>query len=289
MPHSMTGFATISVVVTPFELTWEVRSVNHRFLDVSMRLPEPFRGLESRCRKQAAQRIKRGKLDCTLRVATSSSSGLSAALDSAALKEVGLLEAKVLQAFPEAGRLSVGEVLRFNGVLSEGMQKLDDAADAAIHQAFNDVLEALVAARRAEGVRIAEFLSQRVAAIDAAIDAARPLLEAAEKRYRDKLMERIERLNIASQSDRLEQELVFIAQRMDIAEELDRLSGHADEIKQILQRDEPIGRRLDFLIQELNREANTMSSKSQDEELTKISVDLKVGIEQMREQVQNLE
>ncbi len=289
MPHSMTGFATISVVVTPFELTWEVRSVNHRFLDVSMRLPEPFRGLESRFRKQAAQRIKRGKLDCTLRGATASSSGLSAALDSAALKEVGLLEAKVLQAFPEAGRLSVGEVLRFNGVLSEGMQKLDDAADAAIHQAFDEVLEALVAARRAEGVRIAEFLYQRVAAIEAAIVAARPLLEASEQRYRDKLMERIERLNIASQSDRLEQELVFIAQRMDIAEELDRLSGHADEIKQILQRDEPIGRRLDFLIQELNREANTMSSKSQDEELTKISVDLKVGIEQMREQVQNLE
>ncbi|HMB72531.1 MAG TPA: DUF1732 domain-containing protein, partial [Gammaproteobacteria bacterium] len=139
------------------------------------------------------------------------------------------------------------------------------------------------------GARIATLLMQRVADIDAAVEQARPLLSEAGRRYRDKLLMRIERLDVEAQPERLEQELAIIAQRMDIVEELDRLNSHTAEIRTIFGRDEPIGRRLDFLIQELNREANTLSSKSQDEELTRIAVDLKVVIEQMREQAQNLE
>ena len=159
----------------------------------------------------------------------------------------------------------------------------------ALLDALRKAFAALIDARSAEGGRIAEFILQRVAGIEAAIAQAQPLLVAAAERYREKLLMRIERLDVAAQPERLEQELAVIAQRMDITEELDRLSSHATEIRDIMRRDEPIGRRLDFLIQELNREANTMSSKSQDEELTRISVELKVVIEQMREQVQNLE
>lgn len=290
MPNSMTGFASHAVVVGTNEFTWELRSVNHRFLDVGLRLPEELRRLETACRDLAAKHVRRGKLDCTLRSAPDPNVRRQPRLDENVMADLVSLQALVRDALPDARALSVADVLRFDGAIAVAKELPDaDFADTALLGALGDALTSLVAARRSEGERIAEFLLQRVAAIETAIDQAQPLLSEAAQKYRSKLMQRIERLEIDAQPERLEQELAIIAQRMDITEELDRLRSHATEIREILGRDEPVGRRLDFLIQELNREANTMSSKSQDEELTRIAVELKVVIEQMREQVQNLE
>jgi len=288
MPYSMTGFAARKTVFAPYEFEWELRSVNHRFLDLGFRLPDELKRLEAPLREEAARHLRRGKIDCTLRVKSAATEAASLAVDPAALTHLAALQQQVVAAFPGAGNLTVNEILRFNGVLKEPDRSLAEA-DAAVLESFAEAAEALGDARRSEGERIAGFLDQRLTAIDAAVVQARPLAADVEQRYRAKLLERIERLEQQPQTDRLEQELAFIAQRMDIAEELDRLTSHTAEIRDILGRDEAIGRRLDFLIQELNREANTMSSKSQDEALTRIAVDLKVVIEQMREQVQNLE
>lgn len=287
MPHSMTGFASAATAVGAYELTWELRSVNHRYLDISLRLPEEFRRLESLCRDAISSQIKRGKVDGSLRATATSGSALPA-IDGAALTELGSLEAQVLAKFPAATPLSVSEIFRFNGVLTEPEQKLE-IADETVVDALKKATAALRAARQTEGERTAAFINARLADIETAIAAVDPIRELAAARYREKLLERISQVDAEPHNDRLEQELAFIAQRMDIAEEIDRLASHTAEIHKILVRDEPIGRRLDFLIQELNREANTMASKSQDERLTKICVDLKVVIEQIREQVQNLE
>lgn len=290
MPHSMTGFASLAVTAGSIEFTWEVRSVNHRFLDVGLRLPEDFRRLETACRELAARYVRRGKVDCSLRTAPNPRAATSSRLDAAVVADLQALQAQVIERFPDARPLSVAELLRCDGVVVEaGGGATDGAADAELLDALAQAFAALVEARAAEGERIAALLQQRVEDIEAAVEQARPLLSAAGRRYRDKLLMRIERLDVEAQPERLEQELAIIAQRMDIVEELDRLTSHTAEIRTILTRAEPIGRRLDFLIQELNREANTMSSKSQDEELTRIAVDLKVVIEQMREQAQNLE
>ncbi len=290
MPNSMTGFASLAVVAGTNEFTWELRSVNHRFLDVSLRLPDELRRLETACRELAGQYVSRGKLDCTLRVAPEPGVRRRARLDTDVVADLRSLESQVRAVLPDARPLSVADVLRFEGAIIDPQVVTDsDALDDSLLGALAEACASLVSARRAEGDRIAEFLLQRVAGIEAAIEQAQPLLAAAAERYRGKLLQRIERLEVQAQPERLEQELAMIAQRMDITEELDRLRSHAAEIREILGRTEPIGRRLDFLIQELNREANTMSSKSQDEELTRIAVDLKVVIEQMREQVQNLE
>jgi len=290
MPHSMTGFASLAVAAGPTELTWEVRSVNHRFLDVGLRLPEEYRRLETACRELAGGYVRRGKVDCTLRTAASGNAGAQLRLDDGVVASLEALQSRVLERFPQARPLSVAELLRFDGVVVEaGADPGDGAADAELLDALAQAFAALVQARAAEGERIAALLLQRVEEIEAAVAQARPLLAAAGARYREKLLARIERLDVTAQPERLEQELVIVAQRMDIVEELDRLTSHTAEIRSILGRDEPVGRRLDFLIQELNREANTMSSKSQDEELTRVAVDLKVLIEQMREQAQNLE
>jgi uncharacterized protein (TIGR00255 family) len=286
----MTGFASHVVAAETNEFTWELRSVNHRFLDISLRLPDEMRRLETACRELAGKYMRRGKLDCTLRAAPNPQARLRAELDENVMADLQALQDQVRKFLPDARPLSVADALRFDGVIVDPGVVSDIASlDDALLRALGEAFVSLVAARRSEGERIAEFLLQRVAAIEAAIEQAQPLLAAAAERYRGKLLTRIERLDVEAQPERLEQELAIIAQRMDITEELDRLRSHAAEIREILGRDEPIGRRLDFLIQELNREANTMSSKSQDEELTRIAVDLKVVIEQMREQVQNLE
>ncbi len=290
MPHSMTGFASLAVTAGPKEYTWEIRSVNHRFLDIGLRLPEEARSLETACRELAARFVKRGKVDCTLRASQPHAHAARRELDAQVVEDLQTMQARVHERFPDARALSVAEVLRFDGVVIEvGPTQDDDDLGAQLLGAFREALAALVDARAAEGARIAEFIGEGARAIDAAVAEARPLLPEAARRYREKLMARIERLDVTAQPERLEQELAIVAQRLDIVEELDRLNSHTAEIQSILARAEPIGRRLDFLIQELNREANTMTSKSQDEELTRIAVELKVVIEQMREQAQNLE
>jgi uncharacterized protein (TIGR00255 family) len=285
----MTGFSTAEETVPPFRLVWEIRSVNHRFLELSFRIPDELRALEPECRSLIGAAVSRGKVDCTLKIVAADASAERGALVAEALQAVKALESGVVAVFPAARSLTVGEILRWPGVVKGPEQRVAALGSPAVLHCLSAALEAFGRARRREGERIAELLEKRAVAITALLDSVRPLLDGAQGRYRDKLRERLERLDVAAEPERLEQELALIAQRGDVSEEVDRLDGHVAEIRATLARAEPVGRRLDFLIQELNREANTFASKVQDETLTRAAVELKVLIEQMREQVQNLE
>jgi uncharacterized protein (TIGR00255 family) len=284
----MTGFAGAEAHCPPFRLAWELRSVNHRFLDIAIRLPEEMRALEAACRDILGEHVQRGKVDCTLKISAADDAASEADADAAMISGLRILEGRVRQAFPEARPLSVQEVLRWPGVLKERQLHYAALAEPA-KQALREAAAALQATRAREGERLASLLEERLDAIVARMEVVRPAVAGAQERYRQKLEERIARLDVQAQPERLEQELVLVAQRFDVSEEVDRLGGHVDEVRSVLERREPIGRRLDFLIQEMNREANTLGSKAQDEELTRTAVELKVLIEQMREQVQNLE
>jgi uncharacterized protein (TIGR00255 family) len=288
MPHSMTGFATAEALAAPFRLVWEIRAVNHRFLELGVRLPEELRSLEPACREAVAALLRRGKVDLSLKVLAAEGASPGASLAPDALLSLRRLEDEVRRVFQDARPLAVGEVLRWSGVLKEAEQHLDELGPPAM-TCLEAALASFQESRAREGARIAEFLEQRNAAILVLLADVKPLIAGAQERYRDKLQERLQRLDVQADPARLEQELALVAQRADIAEELDRLTSHVAEVREVLVRDEAIGRRLDFLIQELNREANTFASKVQDEALTRAAVDLKVLIEQMREQVQNLE
>lgn len=288
MPHSMTGFAASDALASPFQIVWELRSVNHRFLDIGFRLPEELRHLESAFRERVAARVKRGKVDCTLKLTLQSNGASAAEVDTDALRALARLQAAVRAELPDAAALSTAELLRWPGVLKEPDRALGRLSDP-VNACLDAAVAALQAARMREGRRIGELLEQRNARITELVAEVRPMLEGAQARHRDKLRERVEKLDVQIPSDRIEQEIVLIAQRLDVTEEIDRLESHITEVRAVLAKEEPAGRRLDFLIQELNREANTFASKSQDEELTRRAVELKVLIEQMREQVQNLE
>lgn len=288
MPRSMTGFATADAVVDTYKLDWELKSVNHRYLDLSFRLPEELRGLEHELREQIGAVLNRGKVDCTLRLGFVGPASERTEIDRDLLTRIGELQAAVLADWPDAAPLSAADLLRWPGVLKERGGDRASLVDGA-RASFAAAAGALDDARRREGERIAVLLEQRLDAIAVLLEAIEPLLTGATARYRERLLERIEKLDVQVHPERLEQEIALIAQRLDLAEEADRLAAHVAEIRDVLERDEPIGRRLDFLIQELNREANTLASKAQDEKLARHAVELKVLIEQMREQVQNLE
>ena len=284
----MTGFASEEILAGPQRFIWEVRSVNHRFLDISLRLPDELRFLEPPCRAMVGVKLRRGKVDCTLKSFAAEHKATAASLQEDVLDSLKELEKSVQQIFSDARCLAVGEILRWPGVLEEASAALTALEDPIV-EGFSRVLDSLSASRQREGGRLTELLVERCNAIGEIVTSIGPRLPEAQERYRVKLMERLQRLDVAADPGRIEQELVLLAQRLDVAEELDRLGSHVSEIRDVLRRSEPIGRRLDFLMQELNREANTLSSKSQDEELTRAAVELKVLIEQMREQVQNLE
>lgn len=288
MPRSMTGFATSEALVEPYKLDWELKSVNHRYLDLSFRLPEEMRALEPELRDRISEVVSRGKVDCTLKVVLMGRDAERAELDQVLLGRLRELQESILDDWPEAAPLSTSDLMRWPGVLKERDQDISILAEPA-RASFASAVEVLDATRRREGERIAALIEQRLAGISALLDAVRPLLDGATARHRDRLLERLDKLKVQAQPERLEQEIALIAQRLDVAEEADRLEAHVAEVHDVLARSEPIGRRLDFLIQELNREANTLAAKVQDEVLVRHAVDLKVLIEQMREQVQNLE
>jgi uncharacterized protein (TIGR00255 family) len=288
MPHSMTGFSTAEARAGLFRLVWEIRSVNHRFLELGFRLPDELRAVEPDCRELVAAAIKRGKVDCTLKISAGERSAAADTIVAGALERLRSLEQRVRGIFGDAQPLTAHEVLRWPGVLEEPSQSVEELGEA-VKGCLAAALRALTEARGREGGRIAEMLEKRNAGITALIAGAKPQLDGLQVRYRERLRERLQRLDVQADPERLEQELALVAQRVDVAEEIDRLASHVAEIQAILHRDEPIGRRLDFVIQELNREANTFASKVQEEALTRVAVELKVLIEQMREQVQNLE
>ena len=288
MPHSMTGFSTAETRVGSFRLVWEIRSVNHRFLELGVRLPEELRAVEPECRELVAAAIKRGKVDCTLKIGADERGAVTGTIVAGALERLRALEEQVRRVFPHATALTADEVLRWPGVLEEPARNLEELGEA-VKGCLGAALRALMESRRREGARIADMLERRNAGITALVAGIKPQLDGVQVRYRERLRERLQRLEVQADPERLEQELALLAQRADVAEEIDRLVSHVAEVQAILHRNEPVGRRLDFVIQELNREANTFASKVQEEALTRVAVELKVLIEQMREQVQNLE
>ncbi len=287
MIHSMTGFARVEKQATVGAMVLELRSVNHRYLDISFRMPEELRAFETRLRERLQKALSRGKIECNLRF-TPATGTAGVVVDEAAVR--ALLDAvkKTEDIMSNAARISALEILQWPGVIQE--PPLDQTAlSALLSDTLDAGLDQLVQMRRQEGERMADLLRQRLDAIEriaAAVRRRRPQVVAA---MREKLQARLAQLDVEADPGRLEQEMAMIAQKLDVDEELDRLDSHVKAVREVLERREPVGRRLDFLMQEFNREANTLGSKSADAETTEAAVELKVLIEQMREQVQNIE
>ncbi len=288
MTLSMTGFARAEADTEFGTLSWEARTVNHRHLDLSLRLPEECRALEPRIREMVGARVKRGKVDLGLFIRRRDARPPALTLDDSLLAQLIDAAGAVARRIGDAGTLNPLDLLRWPGVLREA-ERDPTPLHAAALDLLATALEDLVAGREREGAQIAALIGSKGTEIGALVAAVRARLPDVHARLRDKLLARIAELGATPDPARLEQELVILAQRLDVAEELDRLDAHVDELNAVLGRDEPVGRRLDFLLQEFNREANTLGSKAQDTETTRSAVDLKVLIEQIREQVQNLE
>jgi len=289
MIASMTGFARREASGPWGTLICELRSVNHRFLETGFRLPEELRSLEPELRQTLMRELKRGKVDCTLTHRAALGAERALELDSEALQRLlGRLRDLQSAMPPGSSPGSVFDVLRWPGIIREtstGLEEVVTAARALIGSALGD----LTATRAREGVRLRELIEQRCAGLEGLVSQVRARLPEVHARIRARLAERIAELQANVDQERLEQELAIALQRLDVDEELDRLAAHIGEIRRVIAASEPAGRRLDFLMQELNREANTLSSKSQDLETTRAAVDMKVLIEQLREQVQNVE
>ena len=288
MTKSMTAFARTQSTNDSGSLTWEVRTVNSRYLDVHMRLPEDFRACEVRYRETISKQLTRGKVECNLRfnpdVVTENSIDLN--------KEYAK---KIVDLCQEINNFSHGnsainpiEVLSWPGVVRDSELDLKPLHMAS-EKLLNEALAQLITNRESEGERLQEMVSQRCDAIAQIVITTRKNMPEIQQRYKDKLLLKLDELKTDVDQSRLEQELVYMAQKLDVEEELDRIDSHLHEISEVLTRKEAVGRRLDFLMQELNREANTLGSKSVDISSTQSSVDLKVLIEQMREQIQNIE
>jgi uncharacterized protein (TIGR00255 family) len=270
------------------ELTWEVRSVNHRFLETTVRLPEELRGIEPAVRDRVTARLGRGKVECNLRLKAAGAGSVELQVNERMVEQILAAADKMAHRLHSSHQLSIMDVLRWPGVMETAEQDFTPAQEAAL-KLLEQTLDSLLEAREREGARLSDLIAQRVLGMRTQVETARermPLvIEAVRERLRARLAEVAENLD----EERLEQEMALLAQRLDADEEMDRLRTHLDEVSRVLEQDEPVGRRLDFLMQELNREANTLGSKSADSETTAISVEMKVLIEQMREQVQNIE
>ncbi|HEY2274180.1 MAG TPA: YicC/YloC family endoribonuclease [Steroidobacteraceae bacterium] len=288
MIASMTGFARREASADWGTLVCELRSVNHRFLEAAFRLPDELRSTEGELRVRLAQKLRRGKVDCSMSYRRPSGGGGTFEVDARALERLLHAAQTVARSLHGPTTVNVLDVLRWPGVLQE--QAADgESLLAAAGALFGATLEELAAARAREGQRLRELLEQRCGTLEALVAAVRTRVPEVQARARTRLNERVAELAAQVDRERLEQELALLLQRLDIDEELERLIGHVTEVRRVVGGGEPAGRRLDFLMQELNREANTLSSKSQDLETTRSAVDMKVVIEQMREQVQNAE
>ncbi|MCC6295082.1 MAG: YicC family protein [Pseudomonadales bacterium] len=287
MPHSMTAFARASAQLPDCTLTWELRSVNHRFLEPHFRLPESLRELEMPLREALRARLARGKVDAILTLGENGETR-ELVIDQHRLDAYLQVCADLAARLPESAPLAPVALLALPGVVRTAAPDARARASAAT-AVFATALEALVAERAREGAQLARLIAERLERLDEEVARARSALPELLAAQRRKLRERIEELAVAIDRDRFEQELVYLAQRADVAEELDRLNTHCAEFRRVLGTSKPVGRRLDFLAQELNREANTLGAKSLGTATTQAAVEMKVLIEQIREQVQNLE
>ncbi len=288
MLHSMTGFARESAETEVGALSWEIRAVNHRFLDVQFKIPEELRPKEQAFRQQAAAMLGRGKVECTLHFRRVADETSQIPIDLDLIETIGKRIDEAAKRLPAVAAVDPIDVLRWPGVIQQPEIDTEPLFRHAT-SLLDETLRALNVMRASEGERIAEMLNVRcseIAAVGKSVRARIPEVLAA---TRQRQRERLDKLDVEADPARLETELALIAQKLDVDEELDRLDSHLVEIRDAVAGDKPVGRRLDFLMQELNREANTLGSKSADAETTRAAVDLKVLIEQMREQIQNVE
>ncbi len=287
MISSMTGFAVAAREFEYGAVNVELKSVNHRYLEIQFRLPEELRALESMLREVITGQLGRGKLDC--RVAFAPKLALKgASLNQDLLRQLALYSEQVKRALPEVQPMNVANVLNYPGILGDEAWPLETLA-ADVRALLEAALRELGLTRTREGEKLATFLLERVARMEALTREVAPKVPALVAAYQERLATRVKEAAGNLDDDRLRQEVVLFAAKIDVEEELSRLLAHLGEIRGVLQRGGHVGKRLDFLMQELNREANTLASKSASAEVTKTSVELKVLIEQMREQVQNIE
>ena len=288
MIRSMTAFSRREASFPWGALSLELRSVNHRYLDVSPRLPEELRSAENELRQRIGTTLSRGKVDLNMRFQPSQGSGDSLDIDRDLALRISHASREVDTLLYNPAPVNSLDVLRWPGVIQSAAVDGEEIKQAAL-DLLDEALGELVAMREREGARLAELIEQRCAAVMEVVASVRAILPEILAASRERLHARFEEAKVELDPQRLEQEMVIAAQKMDVAEELDRLEAHVGEIRDVLKKGGAVGRRLDFLMQELNREANTLGSKSVDTRTTRASVDLKVLIEQMREQIQNIE
>jgi uncharacterized protein (TIGR00255 family) len=288
MIFSMTGYAVATAEPDAGSLSLELRSVNHRYLDLQLRMPDELRMLEPLLRDSISARISRGKVECRINFAPRQTLRQTTQPNTALLQQLAQWEEQVRQVLPEARALSVAEVLAWKGMLENPAlqtESLYDALQALLQQALDD----FSGARKREGEKLRDFLLERVTAIETAYRTVTPRIPAAIASYEVRLREKLREALGSADDERVRQEITLYASKIDVDEELSRLQGHLAEVRRVLDKGGIVGKRLDFLMQELHREANTLGSKSVDAEVSRCAMDIKILIEQMREQVQNIE
>jgi len=288
MLNSMTGFARETAETSFGTMTCEMRTVNHRYLDIQFRLPEELRSKELDLRNRIGESLKRGKVECSIYLKRGSGASQELNVNDELVQQIAARATEISRLLPESHALDPIDVLRWPGVVAEPDIDTEPLYAEAM-SVMEKALQAMVDMRSSEGARIGGMIETRLADILSIAASVRLRMPQVLDAVRSKQRERIDKLDVDADPARLETELALIAQKLDVDEELDRLDSHVSEVRAALAGDEPVGRRLDFLMQELNREANTLGSKSADTDTTKAAVDLKVLIEQMREQIQNVE
>jgi len=285
---SMTGFAAVAAELSGVSLAVELRSVNHRYLDLAVRLPDELRTLEPALRERLSRDLKRGKVECRVALGRSNSGALPITVDADRVRQLATAAAEVARLLPDTPPLSSADVLRWPGVLAEPAIANDVLAER-VTALVEAGLEELAAARAREGSKLRAVLDDCCDGIERQVGRVAPRVSAIHAAYLDKLGARLREAGLDLNDDRLKQELALFATKVDVAEEIARLATHVAEVRRVLAQGGSAGKRLDFLAQELHREANTLGSKSVDAEVSQVSLELKVLIEQMREQVQNIE
>jgi uncharacterized protein (TIGR00255 family) len=288
MIYSMTGYATGARELGFGVLNVEIRSVNHRYLDIQFRMPDDLRAIEPQLRERLTGKLNRGKVECRISFGPTAGSTQLPELNEGLLQQLVGLSARVRAALPEASEMRVSDVLRWPGMLGTESLPLEELRTAC-SELVQSVLEEFATSRAREGEKLRAMLSERAAAMEQRVAEVAPRMPEVLAAFREKLATRLKEAIANSDDERVRQEVVLFANRIDVDEELTRLATHISELKRVLDQGGVVGKRLDFLMQELNREANTLGSKSVDIAVTQASMGLKLLIEQMREQVQNIE
>jgi len=288
MIYSMTGFASLERETANGMLVIELRSVNHRYLELQMKLDDSLRSVEPLVRELITAKLGRGKVECRMSLMRKAGAGKLGELDAAMLQQLSQMNAAVQQHFPASQPLSVADILRWPGVLASDGVGSEDLAEQ-VRASLNQVLQDMSDSRAREGAKMKALILERLAEMEVLVAQVKALMPLQVKAYQDRLTAKLQEVIKGVDEERVRQELVLFAQRVDVDEELTRLTAHMSEVRRILDADAVAGKRLDFLMQELNREANTLGSKSISTESSQVSMGLKILIEQMREQIQNIE